>query len=717
MSAHAGRAEAPGAELVALRHLLAELQVLGVKFRISGADVVVDGADTLPISLQEALRAFMGTGGLLWEFLGGGAYDDEALELIDALDVDVVHVEAVALARDVIRQLILDLRRHGGPLSADIETAPLPEYQPEPIFVRLNKDGGLSAVQPVDSARTGLSPHLASIATLQLYGGGDTVYVFTGEAREVVLRSHWLRRQCLVVHNAGFEVAFLRQHARGYRKLPHRRYRGRIDCSMQAAGLVLGVGFGGGRSLANASKVLLGLDVRKELRTSDWGAANLSEGQLAYAAADAVLTRRLWPRLVEAMQASGTGAAYELQRRAVPAVAAMELRGLTLDRAEHGRQVDIWSRELAVARRQYQETTKQIPPSSPNEVRAWLTMVLDINTLACRPRTETGMLSIESRHIKRLIHVETARPVLRILAHEKLLSTFGPTLAKQINPATGRLHAHYNIAGSKAGRFTCSNPNLQQLPSQRAPEFRRCIVAAPGDLLVGCDWNQIEVRAAAWLSGDAALTELYTEGRDLHAENASLIAGVPLAEVTKAMRQAAKPVTFGALYGIGPRSLAEDAFAHYGVEMTQAEAKHALDAFFWRFATLDRWRRDHAERCQARGYVVIGAGRRAEAAWEPGGQLSFPQCCNLPIQGICADAMLRAIALVYARFNAAGIRGGLVATVHDELLAEVNAADAKGARELLQAAMVEAFTLTFPGAPMRGVAEAKIGSTWHEVKN
>jgi DNA polymerase-1 len=234
--------------------------------------------------------------------------------------------------------------------------------------------------------------------------------------------------------------------------------------------------------------------------------------------------------------------------------------------------------------------------------------------------------------------------------------------------------------------------------------------------LVGCDWSQIELRAAAWISGDPELTALYWEGRDLHREIAAQIANVPLSEVTPAMRQAAKAVAFGSIYGIGPTSLAEDAFDSYGVEMTVDAAKLALDAFFRRFSTLDRWRRNHEAICQSIGHVRIGAGRVVEAAWERNGQLSFPQCCNLPIQGISADAMLRAIALVHRCFTAANISGGLVATVHDELLAEVNEGDAERARDLLQAAMIEAFEQTFPGAPTQDVAVATVGRNWAELK-
>jgi DNA polymerase I len=103
-----------------------------------------------------------------------------------------------------------------------------------------------------------------------------------------------------------------------------------------------------------------------------------------------------------------------------------------------------------------------------------------------------------------------------------------------------------------------------------------------------------------------------------------------------------------------------------------------------------------------------------EARWEPSGKLSFPQCCNLPVQGAAADAMLRAIALVHRRLR--GLQGGLVACVHDELLLEVAEGDAEAARQILEEAMVEAFELTFPGAPTCGVVAAAVGRTWKEAK-
>jgi DNA polymerase-1 len=711
------RAE-PASPLTALRRLLREVGALGVRFYLSGADVVTEGAETLPSSLRNALRAYADNG-LLFSYLGGDKDEDAPLELLEKLEVEAVLVESTADARAAVRQLLRDLRVHGGPLGIDLETTPLPEYRRPPEPVRITKDGRRATDQPDNDDPAGLSPHTAAIALLQLYAGGNSAFVFRGAALSLLLQSHWLGRQRLVAHNASFEVTFLRRYRSRHPAPRPRPARGTFECTLQGAGLVLGTGesSGGGRSLAAASMAFLGLTVPKELQTSDWGARRLSAGQIAYAAADAVLAYRLWPLVQAELRAKDRFNAYRLQCNVIPAVAAMELRGMLLDTEAHAAQCDAWARELAAARQEYHTATGRTPPSAPNEVRSWLRDVLTPKELARWPCTTTGLLSIEGHYLKRLVHIPSTRPVLAILAHEKLLRTFGPKLAGMLNLATGRLHASFNIAAAKTGRFSCTAPNLQQLPSKRAPEFRSCIVAANNHALLSCDYSQIELRAAAWISKDPALTSIYIDGRDLHAEMAALIAGVPLEQVTKPMRQAAKAVSFGSIYGIGARSLAENAFADYGVIMAEAEAQHALDAFFRRFAVLARWRRNNFDRCQAQRQVRIGAGRVVEAAWEYGGKLSFPQCCNLPVQGICADAILRAMALVHARFVAAGIRGGLIATVHDELLCEVQEQDAERARALLQEAMLAAFVQTFPGAPTRGVAEAKVGRDWAEVKD
>jgi DNA polymerase I-like protein with 3'-5' exonuclease and polymerase domains len=388
---------------------------------------------------------------------------------------------------------------------------------------------------------------------------------------------------------------------------------------------------------------------------------------------------------------------------------------LLLDREEHSRQVEAWSRDLANARHSYVEITGNPPPTTDNDVRRWLETVLAADELARWKRTESGQLCVDHDRLSAIGHIPAARPVLNMRAKERLLNNFGPKLAHRISPATGRIHASFRIAAAKTGRFSSRNPNLQNLPSLKAPEFRQCIVADADNLLVVADYGQIEVRVAARNSRDPALTEILAAGGDIHTANASLILGVPESEVTKEQRQVAKAVTFGVLYGQQAEGLAASAFVRFEVEMTVDEAQRAINGFFAAYPTLYRHLHYEASLSRRCGYVLIKpSGRLIRREWE--GWISYQDACNWPIQGGAADCMLEAIPLVYRAFRKAGIRGGLIATVHDELLAEVHRDDALRAKEILMREMTRAFEISFPGAPTTGLLEVGIGSNWRAAK-
>ena len=138
------------------------------------------------------------------------------------------------------------------------------------------------------------------------------------------------------------------------------------------------------------------------------------------------------------------------------------------------------------------------------------------------------------------------------------------------------------------------------------------------------------MRAAAWLYRDPVLTQIFIDGRDIHTETAARIAGVPVAQVSDVQRDAAKPINYGAIYGQGSAGLRESAFVNYGVELSLAGAEHARQRFFDTYRVLHQGLWDNYHLCVARGYVLIGAGRVVEAAWEEdvGGRLLFTRCCN-----------------------------------------------------------------------------------------
>jgi DNA polymerase I-like protein with 3'-5' exonuclease and polymerase domains len=548
-----------------LRRALREAHALGIELRIRGAEIEITGIERLPDKLREALDPE-----LLWEYTGAAEDDEEAIAFLETLGVEPVLVEG----SDAVPAAIDALAAEGSSVVAiDIETIAKPEYAETRPPVQVNADGSIGRTRiPKDKNRrpAGTDPHRADIAALQLYTGGPRCFVLRGAAIGSALSHPWLRKQSFVAHNATFETSFLQ----------HRHIHLPIGCTLQAGGLVIGTGFGGERrSLESVSTEILRITPPKALQTSDWGAPTLSRGQVAYACSDAVLAYRLWPRLRgELVRHQRTGA-YLLQRSAIPAVAAMERRGLLLDRIEHAKHIDAWSQGLAHARREFLAITGDPPPVNDNQIRDWMLRVAP-EAMQSWPRTATGQaLSVEAKHLKRLLDLPGMKQTIEARALQHRLSNFGHKLLDFINPATGRIHCSFNLAATKAGRFSASKPNLQQMPGDKvAPDFRRCFIPEPGNLLVGCDWNQVEMRAAAWISKCPVMTAVYAADpvRDLHRETAAAIAHVPPDQVTGEQRQAAKPVNFGSIYGIGAETLSEDAFDNYGILMSVEKAQRAL---------------------------------------------------------------------------------------------------------------------------------------------
>jgi DNA polymerase-1 len=128
---------------------------------------------------------------------------------------------------------------------------------------------------------------------------------------------------------------------------------------------------------------------------------------------------------------------------------------------------------------------------------------------------------------------------------QKRCTTYGAGWLDHVAP-DGRVYPHWRQLGAASGRMSCSDPNMQQLPRG---EYRRCVAAPAGRVLVKADYSQIELRIAAKVSGDEALLDAYRRGEDLHTRTARTVLGVE--NVTKDHRQLAKALNFGLLYGMG----------------------------------------------------------------------------------------------------------------------------------------------------------------------
>jgi DNA polymerase I len=558
----------------------------------------------------------------------------------------------------------------------------------------------------------GLDPHRARIRLLQVYAGGDRVLVIDLDRTGAGV-FHLLDGAYVIAHNIAFELAFL--EAEGVAL-------GGMQCTLQAVRLSLGEH---ATSLAAAARAYLNVDLDKTLQASDWNAPSLTQAQIDYAAIDAVVAWRIAMKILPRFDIQKS--AYEIQIGAVPAAVRMERRGFKLDIEAHAKLIADLGEERLAAAREYCEACvasghmalADKAPSTPAQKEGLLKALLSSDELKHWRRTEkSGALSTKRSELMRAGHYPPILALAKLSRIDKMLSSFGMTLAALVSPVTGRIHAHYRIASTASGRASCAGPNLQQIP--RDPRFRALFVPEPGNAFVIADYSSMELRAAAYISSDHAMTQAFEQGLDLHRLTASQMTGKDPAEVTVDERKGAKCVNFGSVYGQGAGGLVQTAWDQFDIVLDFDEAKAWLKAFEdanWGFV---RWRRVHYRHCEGRRYIVIGRdmargiGRIYPESRVPEGGSFYTRCCNLPIQGACADAAMLALAYVDGRLFEAGIDGGPVAWLHDEIVLEVRDDLADLAAEILKQAMIDGFIETFPDAPIDGLVKPHIAASWAE---
>jgi DNA polymerase I len=429
--------------------------------------------------------------------------------------------------------------------------------------------------------------------------------------------------------------------------------------------------------------------------------------------ADAALRlhMQLKPRLVREHMT----AFYEtIERPLVRVVAAMEAEGIKVDRAalaELSRDfaLRIAGIEAAIIR----AVGNDFNIGSPKQLGDILFEKLD---LPGGKKGKTGAYGTDASILEELAPLhEVPRLVLEWRQLTKLKSTYADALAEEIDGGTGRVHTSYALAATATGRFSSTEPNLQNIPvrTEEGRRIRRAFVAEDGHLLLSADYSQIELRLAAHVADIPELKQAFRDGLDIHALTASQVFGVPLAQMDPLTRRRAKAINFGIIYGISAFGLGQQ------IGVPQAEAAEYIRAYFARFPAIRVYMERVKAECRSAGYVETIFGRKC---FIPGIRDANParragaerQAINAPLQGSAADIIRRAMARIPPALRAAGLGGRMLLQVHDELLFEVPEAEAEATAALVKGVMERACAPRLElSVPL--VVETGRGRSWDEA--
>jgi DNA polymerase-1 len=435
----------------------------------------------------------------------------------------------------------------------------------------------------------------------------------------------------------------------------------------------------------------------------------------AYAAMDAGVVLSLKAELEEELEVHYADALFnDLEMPLVSVLADMEMAGIALDTDFLSRMSEELSARLAEIENQiYIAVGEPFNLNSPQQLSDALFKRLQLEPPDRTRRTSSGFYSTAAGVLEELRGKhEVVDWMLEYRELSKLKSTYLDALPLQVNPYTGHVHTSYNQTGSVTGRIASSDPNLQNIPirTEMGRQVRHAFVASPGNLLLGVDYSQVELRIVAHMANDQAMLDAFRAGQDIHATTAAAIYGVPLDQVTSEQRRRSKGINFGLIYGMSAFGL-----TRY-TDLTLAESEDFMQAYFQKFpgvkSYLDNIRRLAAEQ----GYVETLLGRRR---YFPGlknqsnrniRNREEREAINAPIQGTAADIMKIAMLHIPVALENAGLKSRMLLQVHDEVVLECPRNELRSTAALVKEVMENAYKIS---VPLR--TEARYGPNWGEM--
>ncbi|MDX6614457.1 MAG: polymerase [Blastocatellia bacterium] len=449
--------------------------------------------------------------------------------------------------------------------------------------------------------------------------------------------------------------------------------------------------------------------VDKTERLSNWD-LELSTAQLEYAARDAAILLPLREKLIERLKSDSLVKCAQLEFECVMPVTDIELTGFYMHK-------DRWLEQLAIVEKRRGELAEELQEVLAEESLqgslfggpARDDINLDSHQQLTQALQRLGIPVPDSTRNWKLQPLAAQYPVIATLLEyrtvQKALTSYGQNMIELINPATGRLHADFRQIGAPTGRFSCTNPNIQQVP--HAVEYRRCFSGHPsGRKLIIADYSQIELRILAEFSGDQGFISAFNSGADLHRVTAAEVFNVPLDQVSREQRDFAKRLNFGVVYGIGAQRFS------IMTGLSISEAENVLRKYFATYRQLDTYLHEAADRAVRDRQARTASGRLVRFRYDEQDrqQISMTKRNgkNTPIQGTSADILKRALRLL--RDELKETSGRVVNIIHDEIVVEADAGDADDVARRVEKAMCLAGEEYLTTVPVK--VETEIGVEW-----
>lgn len=400
---------------------------------------------------------------------------------------------------------------------------------------------------------------------------------------------------------------------------------------------------------------------------------------------------------------------YEMEMPLVEVLKDMEEEGIAID----VKALVAYSKQMEITLTELEKNIKELAGmdfnvDSPKQLGDVLFDVLKISAKA--KKTKTGQYATSEDILQK--H-EKDHPIIAMILEyrqlRKLKSTYVDPLPTLTDKIDGRIHTNYMQTVTATGRLSSNNPNLQNIPirTDKGKEIRKAFVPRNSDfILMAADYSQIELRIIAALSGDKNMIEAFKSGQDIHKATAAKVFHVPLDEVTREQRSAAKAVNFGIIYGQSAFGLAQN------LNISRTEAKTIIDSYFEQYSTIKSYMDGTVAQAREKGYVETIMQRRRYLPDINSGNavvrgFAERNAVNAPIQGSAADIIKMAMVEVYRAMKKQPLKSKMILQVHDELVFDIHRSEMEWMKKLVEDAMEHAVKMVVPME-----VELQFGENW-----